>query len=143
MAAAAHQRLSGGDCLARGRDQPLQPRRAHSHDRQHVSSRAIASSGRLLPNTGYQRKQNRVAGGRLLSEAQRLKNTLADSLSQMVIEALVSPGVDMLHCRFGSVALADQRQQRQRRAKQRQMSDEFPSAHRRYGYGYERSRRRF
>ena len=30
----------------------------------------------------------------------------------------------MLHCRFGSVALADQRQQRQRRAKQRQMSDE-------------------
>ncbi len=27
MAAAAHQRLSGGDCLARGRDQPLQPRR--------------------------------------------------------------------------------------------------------------------
>lgn len=59
MTAAAHQRLGGGDCLARGRDQPLQPRRAHSHDRQHVSSRAIAASGRLLPVHSYQR--NRTA----------------------------------------------------------------------------------
>ena len=43
-----------------GRDQPLQPRRAHSHDRQHVSSRAIASSGRLLPST-WLSKENRTA----------------------------------------------------------------------------------